>query len=642
MRTISSWLVPVSLTLCAALVIGALAWITQGTLAAERERSQADARADVQERTRLALWRMDSLGAVLLLDESGHPDVPSRLPVQLRFTLSPKGEIRANNPEKETPDNVFRQTIGTGRQALDRVSAITMTPAPVPETKELSKREAKSEGKVAPYDRLNLESQVAANWGEQNVRSKAVQSTLYNATLGQYRNAPAPTPAPSAAIAAEASAEVSDDHGGFALDLIQEEATMQKNRSAKVIPQAVLARDADEDGNTRGRPGMHAQAPFAQPAAENTRQQAPSSQTRILAEEIADYTAEPVASQPRVAWVNDLLLLARRVNGMGNDAVFDGAWIDHDALASLLLGEVGDLLANASLIPAHSPGTDGMVLASFPFRLEVPTPAAVNVPLRESTLVSLAMSWTAALIALAATMWLVRGVMRLSERRASFVSAVTHELRTPLTTFRLYSDMLESGAVKEEKRGDYLRVLSREADRLTHLVENVLAFSRIERGNARSQVRDIDADELLENMRERLEARLESAGLHLALDLPRGLRVRADQAAVEHILFNLIDNAAKYAAASDPPVVTITAARVGNSVCLRIRDHGPGIPAAEMRRIFRPFHKSAHEAAETKPGVGLGLALSRRLAQEQGGELSCLRGEQGACFELRLPAAGTP
>jgi signal transduction histidine kinase len=605
MKNISSWLVPFSLTVCAALVIGALAWITQGTIKAERERAQADARADVQERTRLALWRMDSMGAVLLLDESGYPDVESRLPVKARFALSAQGEIRANHQDKDAPEGPLRKTIGTGRKALDCVSAITMTPAPVPETKELSKRDAKSEGAVMSYDRLNAESQVAANWGEQNVRSKAVQSTLDNANPNRYRIAPATPPRPSA-------------------DLGRAE-------------RAALAKQSQDDRQGIEIHAMQA-GTFAAPAEEshptaNTLQQG-------LDEPTTGFTVEPVASQPRVAWVDDLLLLARRVNG--NDAVFDGAWIDHDALASLLLAEVGDLLATASLVPADTPGTDGMVLASFPFRLHVPSLAAMDVPLRKSTLISLTMSWTAALIALAATMWLVRGVMRLSERRASFVSAVTHELRTPLTTFRLYSDMLESGAVKEEKRGDYLRVLSREADRLSHLVENVLAFSRIERGNARSQIREIETTELLENMRERLEARLESAGLHLALDVPCGLRIRADQAAVEHILFNLIDNAAKYAAMGDPPVVTITATRANAAVCLRIRDHGPGIPSAEMRRIFRPFHKSAHEAAETKPGVGLGLALSRRLAKEQGGELSCLRGEMGACFELRLPAAGTP
>jgi signal transduction histidine kinase len=229
--------------------------------------------------------------------------------------------------------------------------------------------------------------------------------------------------------------------------------------------------------------------------------------------------------------------------------------------------------------------------------------------------------------------------MRLSERRASFVSAVTHELRTPLTTFRLYSDMLASGAVKEEKRGDYLRVLSREADRLSHLVENVLAFSRIERGNAGSNVCAAASGGLLERLRERLEARLATAGLTLEMDCACTLRVRVDTAAVEHILFNLIDNAAKYAANSDPPVVEIRIRAAGRAVEITVSDHGPGIPLAERARIFRAFHKSAREAAESQPGVGLGLALSRRLAKVQGGELECAGSTNGACFILRLPAA---
>ena len=131
------------------------------------------------------------------------------------------------------------------------------------------------------------------------------------------------------------------------------------------------------------------------------------------------------------------------------------------------------------------------------------------------TIRSLAIAWASILVAAAAAVALIFGIVGLSERRASFVSAVTHELRTPLTTFRLYSDMLESGAVKEEKRGHYLSVLSREADRLSHLVENVLAFSRIERGNARSQVRTVPVGEMLESFRERLETRLHTAGLTL-------------------------------------------------------------------------------------------------------------------------------
>jgi signal transduction histidine kinase len=218
---------------------------------------------------------------------------------------------------------------------------------------------------------------------------------------------------------------------------------------------------------------------------------------------------------------------------------------------------------------------------------------------------------------------------------------VTHELRTPLTTFRLYSDMLEQGVVTPEKRAGYLSVLAREADRLSHLVENVLTFSRIERGNARANVREEDVAAMLESFRQRFESRLATAGLRLAVEATAGLRIRADLAAVEHILFNLIDNAAKYAAQSAPPEVLIRAVAANGKVEIAVADHGPGIPAADHGRIFRPFHKSASQAAETKPGVGLGLALSRRLARAQQGELllgEASSGASGACFILRLPA----
>jgi signal transduction histidine kinase len=182
-------------------------------------------------------------------------------------------------------------------------------------------------------------------------------------------------------------------------------------------------------------------------------------------------------------------------------------------------------------------------------------------------------------------------------------------------------------------------VLSREADRLSHLVENVLAFSRIERGNARSNVREVPVGELLESLRDRFEARLATAGLTLVLPAAPALRVRADLAAVEHILFNLIDNAAKYAARGTPPVVEIRVGQTDRWVAIQVVDHGPGIPMAERHRVFQAFHKSAREAAESQPGVGLGLALSRRLARAQGGELVITEADAGACFVLRLPAA---
>jgi signal transduction histidine kinase len=340
----------------------------------------------------------------------------------------------------------------------------------------------------------------------------------------------------------------------------------------------------------------------------------------------------------RPIWIGDELFLLRQFSD-GAEKGVQGVWLDQHLLQRKLLDGVADLLPRADLVRVVGIVQDPLALASFPLLLVRNEIAAVA----GSTISGpLLIGWIAVLLALLTASFLVHGVMRLSERRASFVSAVTHELRTPLTTFRLYSDMLESGAVREEKRGDYLRVLSREADRLSHLVENVLSFSKIERGSARSVVRESTVADLLEPMRERLEARLATAGLTLemqATPTAADARIRVDAAAVEHILFNLIDNAAKYAAAGTPTVVGLHATTTARHLEIRVTDHGPGIPASERARIFRAFHKSAREAAESRPGVGLGLALSRRLATSLRGTLRCTDSKHGATFLLTLPLA---
>jgi signal transduction histidine kinase len=332
----------------------------------------------------------------------------------------------------------------------------------------------------------------------------------------------------------------------------------------------------------------------------------------------------------------EAFLLRRDLNG----AAIEGVWLDRDKFRRMLLDEVADLLPVADLVPSR-PGEDDdpMNLASFPWRLVPGEKAAASPVLRGPVVASLSVGWLAVLVALLAGLALVRGIVRLSERRASFVSAVTHELRTPLTTFRLYSDLLASGAVADEsKRDGYFRTMRREADRLSHLVENVLAFSRIERKGGGTRPSRLEVGALLESMRERFEERLAGAGLKLEVAVVGEPVARADAAAVEHVLFNLIDNAGKYAAGGDPPRVAITAGASGDRVEIEVADHGPGIPESERRRIFRAFHKSAAEAADSAPGVGLGLALSRRIARDMGGALEYRGGGGGARFLLVLPA----
>jgi signal transduction histidine kinase len=581
-RTLLIW---ATLALCGVLVLGAMTWLTRSVLAAENERAQAESRADLEERTRLALWRLDASGAALMLRENGHPVDLTTAPahessaeVQLHFEFRPD-QPASFSELRQAPDS---PAILARIQRLRAVLAANPLPGNEWTLLQQAAREGEVSWQAVPKD-APLEAK-ANSIQRQKIAAPALREDKdYQANLATSERAQR-----AKAVASTL------DFGRQNTGLVDVESKLNgKNREAT----ATITRRVEQVG------------------------------------------------QMRPIWIGEELFLLRQVTwqlpaGDSLTAVREqsvqGAWLDVAVLQSTLLREIADLLPAASLtrVAGDQAARDPLSLVSFPFHLQRnETLAAIHTSLSGP----LRVGWAAVLLALLTTSLLVYGVMRLSERRASFVSAVTHELRTPLTTFRLYSDMLEAGAVKPEKRSDYLRILSREADRLSHLVENVLSFSQIERGSARSVVRETSLSGLLESLRERLAGRLATAGLTLEMVITTDLTVRVDAAAVEHILFNLIDNAAKYATASEPPLVRIQLLTHARSFEIHVSDHGPGIPRSERQRIFRAFHKSAREAAESRPGVGLGLALSRRLATSLGGSLSCIDASQGAAFVLRLP-----
>jgi signal transduction histidine kinase len=359
----------------------------------------------------------------------------------------------------------------------------------------------------------------------------------------------------------------------------------------------------------------------------------------------AEFDGKTQAGPMTPVIVGDMLLLARRAPGAG-PAVVQGCWLDWEAIRSELLATIADLLPESDLALAQSAEADASrMLASLPARL-LPgaLPAAAGSGLSPVQM-ALVVAWAAMVLAAAAVAVLLGGVITLSERRASFVSAVTHELRTPLTTFRMYSEMLADGMVPgEEARRGYLQTLRVEADRLTHLVENVLAYARLERGGLGNRIQQVDAGELLAQITGRAAERARQCGVELLVESPpeaRQPQVLADPSAVEQILFNLVDNACKYAANSANAPLEISARVEGNFWRLRVRDRGPGIAAEVRARLFQPFSKSAHDAAQSAPGVGLGLALCRRLARDMHGELRLETPPGGgAAFVLSLPARG--
>jgi signal transduction histidine kinase len=127
--------------------------------------------------------------------------------------------------------------------------------------------------------------------------------------------------------------------------------------------------------------------------------------------------------------------------------------------------------------------------------------------------------------------------------------------------------------------------------------------------------------------------------MHLELavsEAAKGARIRANLLSVEQILFNLVDNSCKYACGAADKRIEMSVERVGERVEVRVADRGPGLSAAARGKLFEPFSKSVQEAAQSAPGLGLGLALSRRLARNMGGELRCEEG-RGAVFVLGIP-----
>ena len=349
---------------------------------------------------------------------------------------------------------------------------------------------------------------------------------------------------------------------------------------------------------------------------------------------------------PAALWVGDALVLARRV-GSGPEEYIDGSWIDWPRLRADLLASIQDLLPDARLEPvgAGARPDEERRLATLPVRL-VTGPASPTIGSGPSPVrLSLAGAWLFAFLAALAVAVLLRGVVLLSERRHVFVSAVTHELRTPLTTFRLYTDMLAEGMVPDEaRRREYIARLRGEAERLGHLVENVLFYARVESERGQAAREALDLQSVLAEVRPRLAEQAARAGLEIAFEAHTSgpLPVRIDRSAVEQILINLLDNAGKYAARSTPARVEVTLAARDGQAFVRVADHGPGLTSAERRRLFQPFSKSDRDAANSAPGIGLGLALSRRLARAQDGDLSLDASvPNGAAFVLRLPLSRT-
>jgi signal transduction histidine kinase len=238
-------------------------------------------------------------------------------------------------------------------------------------------------------------------------------------------------------------------------------------------------------------------------------------------------------------------------------------------------------------------------------------------------------------------LWQAYRNQRDAGQKTTFVSNVSHELKTPLTTIRMYAELLGEGKISDtSKQQRYLQTIIKESQRLTRLVNNVLDFSRLEQGRRRFQLEEIDLGAFLEELIEAQQPRLADAGMVLTTELSKDPgQLLTDRDALEQIILNLIDNGIKYAAEGKRLQLQVTLA--DKRYCFRLRDWGPGIPAAHKQRVFDKFHRIDNTLTSRQQGSGLGLSIARQLAEGLGGRLNyCPAEGGGCCFELILPVTG--
>src|SRR5438309_4104252 len=230
--------------------------------------------------------------------------------------------------------------------------------------------------------------------------------------------------------------------------------------------------------------------------------------------------------------------------------------------------------------------------------------------------------------------------MALARLKSDFVSNVSHELRTPLALIRLYAETLELGRITtREKKQEYYRIIRKESERLTALINNILDFSRIEAGRKEYEFRETDIADLVRNTLDSYRYQIEQQGFafeeSIDSDLPP---VRVDREAIARAVVNLVNNALKYS--DGEKFLGVKLYRDNGAVKLEVVDHGIGITRREQSKIFEKFYRTGDPLVHNTKGSGLGLSLVRHITEAHGGDIAVESTPgKGSRFILSMPLA---
>ena len=233
---------------------------------------------------------------------------------------------------------------------------------------------------------------------------------------------------------------------------------------------------------------------------------------------------------------------------------------------------------------------------------------------------------------------MARRLQGVEEGRREFVANVSHELRSPITSIRGFAEGLADGVIPEDEVPKVLELIARESRRMSTLIDDLLALSRLERDDARLDWTVFDINEMLRRAIIRRMTDLDGKRIDVSCELAEDpCLVRADSDRIEQVVINLLDNAVKFTP-EEGRIVLASEVR-GDTVEVTVRDNGVGIPPEDRDRVFDRFF-TADRAHTSGKGTGLGLSICQRIMEMHGQSIRLLESSEGAAFRFTLSSAG--
>jgi len=225
----------------------------------------------------------------------------------------------------------------------------------------------------------------------------------------------------------------------------------------------------------------------------------------------------------------------------------------------------------------------------------------------------------------------------LEKVRQEFLSNISHELRTPLTSIMAFVETLEDGAIEDKENNQrFLGVIRKNAQRMHHLIDDILELSTIETGKINLELKQVKLAALLEEVFTNLSTKANDRRIKLINEVPDDVLVCADVVRLEQMLTNLIDNAIKFNRVKGSVIVSCV--ENGTKDIISVADTGEGISGEHQTRIFERFYRTDRARSREIGGTGLGLAIVKHLARLHGGEVSVASTlTKGTIFSIELP-----